>query len=73
MRLKTVSVTYERKLNLGDYNSANIGAILWADVDEGEDETIAVTLLQEMARDHVKTEVMRLMKKLESKQQEAKP
>lgn len=36
MQLKTVSVTYGRKINLGDYNSATVDCTLWADLDEGE-------------------------------------
>jgi len=37
--VKTVSVNYERKLNLGDYNSATVGCTVWADVKEEEDKT----------------------------------
>jgi len=34
--VKTVSVSYERKINLGDYNSAAVGCTLWADVTEDD-------------------------------------
>jgi len=33
MRIKTVSVVYERKFNMGDYQSLNVGVTLWADLD----------------------------------------
>ncbi len=41
MRIKTISVEYQRKLNLGDYESVTLGATAWADldVDEGDIET----------------------------------
>jgi len=32
-KIKTVSFSYERKFNLGDYNSASVGCTIWADVD----------------------------------------
>ncbi len=31
-QIKTVSVTYGRKANLGDYNSADVECSVWADV-----------------------------------------
>jgi hypothetical protein len=33
----TVSVGYERKINLGDYEHCTVSASLWARVDEEED------------------------------------
>ena len=60
MRIKTVSVTYERKLNLGNYNSANIGITLWADIPEEDDALQAIPHLQDGAREYVRKEVMRL-------------
>jgi len=60
MRIKTISVTYERKLNLGDYNSATIGATLWADLDTNEDPAAALDALQNLAREAAKAEAGRL-------------
>lgn len=54
MKLKTVSVTYERKVNLGDFNSAHIGITLWADIDEGESEATVAESLWQMATANVK-------------------
>jgi hypothetical protein len=62
MTVKTVQVTYERKINLGDYNSAHIGLSLWADLDEGETHEEVTTLLQEQARGLVRQEYRRLLK-----------
>lgn len=60
--VKTVGVQYERKLNLGDYNSAAIGCTLWADVSE-EDATpegldAAMRALWEMAKANVKAQLV---------------
>jgi hypothetical protein len=60
MRIKTVSVEYQRKLNLGDYNSATLGITLWADLDSTDDPAASVNTLQETAREHVKAECYRL-------------
>lgn len=54
MQVKTVSVTYERKLNLGDFNSAHIGLSVWADVDESDDLDTVMRGLWEMATANVK-------------------
>jgi hypothetical protein len=43
MKIKTISITYERKFNLGDYNSATCGCTAWADVDT-EQELVADAL-----------------------------
>lgn len=66
MKLKTVSVTYERKKNLGDYNSANIGVTLWADLDEGDNEADAMTALWEMAKANVKAQLVPLAQNKEA-------
>jgi len=60
MKIRTISVTYERKINLGDYNSAHIGLTLWADLDEGDSHDECVTALQRQARNYAKGEYQRL-------------
>ncbi len=52
--LKTVSVTYGRKFNLGDFNSLELACTLWADVDPDEDLDQAMHSLWEMARTNVR-------------------
>jgi hypothetical protein len=61
--VKTVSVNYERKVNLGDYNSATVGCTIWADVRDGEDLHEAMTALWEMAKANVKEQVLPLVPK----------
>jgi len=66
MKLKTVSVTYGRKQNLGNYNSATVDCTLWADLDEGENEAEAMTALWEMAKNNVKVQLIPLVKDTEA-------
>ena len=68
--VKTVSVTYERKFNLGDYNSATIGITVWADVDEDENLHDAMTALWSMAKENVKAEAMPLLQKNKARVEE---
>jgi hypothetical protein len=37
MDIKTISVTKERKFNLGNYESLEIGCSLWGQIDPEED------------------------------------
>lgn len=67
MKLKTVSVTYSRKLNLGDYNSVHSEVSLWADLEEGDDEAAAAEALRTMARNQVGLELARVEQKLAAK------
>lgn len=61
--IKTVSVSYERKLNLGDYNSATVGCTLWADVEPGDDLNIAMKALWAMAKENVRVQALPLVSK----------
>lgn len=54
MKVKTIQVTYGRKINLGNYNSCELGLSIWADLDEGENPHEAVEQLQRDARNHVR-------------------
>jgi len=70
MHVTTISATYERKHNLGDYNSANIGLTLWAQLEPGDDEAACAVALRDMCRAHVMTELSRLDRRLEAKVQD---
>ncbi len=67
MKLRTVSVTYGRKLNLGDYSSAHSEISLWADLEEGDDEATAAEALRTMARNQVLLELSRVEQRLAAK------
>jgi len=61
--VKTVSVTYGRKFNLGDYNSATVDCTLWADVSDDQDLDEAMTALWSMAKANVKAQLLPLTSK----------
>lgn len=63
MKLKTVSITYGNKVNLGNYSSATIECSLWAELEEDEDEAAAMTALWEMAKNNVKAQAVPLVTK----------
>jgi hypothetical protein len=60
MNVTTISVTYGRKVNLGDYNSANVECSIWAQLDPGEDTNEAAHALWSMAKENVKAQVLPL-------------
>lgn len=62
MNVKTVSVTYDRKQNLGDFSSATIGCTIWADVSDGEDLDAAMRQLWDMAKANVRAQLLPLAK-----------
>jgi|GEM_PF-1618021 len=63
MKVKTVSFTYERKFNLGDYNSAAIGCTVWADVDEGDAEQMVIEHCAATAKETVRLQAAPLFAK----------
>lgn len=68
--VKTVSVTYGRKVNLGDYNSADLSVSVWADVNEQSSLSDAMAELQDVARESVRAEYARITKKQTRKSEE---
>jgi len=56
-----IAVTYERKLNLGNYESATIGVTTWADVEDGETPSHAIQAAQELCRESARRETTRLL------------
>ena len=67
--VKTVSVTYGRKFNLGDYNSATIDCTLWADASDDQDLDEAMTALWSMAKENVRAQALPLIQKAKDKKQ----
>jgi len=61
--VKTVSVTYGRKFNLGDYNSATVDCTIWADLDPEENLDAAMHDLWAMAKENVKSQAQPLLAK----------
>jgi hypothetical protein len=63
MNIKTISATYERKFNLGDYNSLNVGATAWADLDETENAQQVHQQLFDHVKDQVRETALPVVKK----------
>jgi hypothetical protein len=61
MRITTVSITYSRKINLGDYESAELGCSLWAQVDDDEEAEAVTQFLYLQAKTSVKEAAMPLI------------
>ncbi|MCC5639815.1 hypothetical protein LC593_29115 [Nostoc sp. CHAB 5844] len=63
MDIKTISVSYQRKFNLGDYESVEIGCALWGQIDPEEDENGCIQYLFEKAKESVKQAAIPLISK----------
>lgn len=66
MNIKTVSVTYGRKWNVGNYESATVELSIWADVDEDDDPDYVTAALWAMAKASVKEQSMPLIREREA-------
>lgn len=56
MEIKTIAVSYNRKFNLGNFNSVDLSCSLWAQIVAEEDEDSCVQILQDKCREHVRAE-----------------
>ena len=56
MYVTTISVSYSRKFNLGNFNSVDLSCSLWAQIDAEEDEDCCIAILQDKAREAVRSE-----------------
>ena len=63
MKLKTVEVEYGRVVNLGEYNSLRASCKLAAEVDDDEDTDAVLGALWDQARESVRAQVMRVVKR----------
>jgi len=71
MKIKTVSVVYGRKLNLGDFCSAHVECTLWADLEEGETEHDVMAGLWAMAKANVKAQLAPLTPEIKAQAETA--
>lgn len=71
MQVKTIAVTYGRKWNLGDYQSATVEASAWADLDENDDSKAMFDALFAEAKAVVKEQSLPLLRKVTADTQEA--
>lgn len=63
MRVKTISVAYERKWNMGSYESASLGVTAWADLDLEDDEEEAIARLWAFVKGQVREQSLPLLNK----------
>ena len=63
MKLISVSLTYGRKINLGDYNNANLEVTLGADIEDGDDLNEIMHDLWHCARENVRVHAMPLLRR----------
>jgi hypothetical protein len=61
MQIKTISFTYERKWNTGNYESATVGMSAWADIAEDEDPVGAARELERFVKAEVKQQSLPLL------------
>jgi len=63
MIIDKIGAEYKRKLNLGNYEHAEIGAIIWASVEHGDDVGECYDTIFEIAKETVKINVPPTYKK----------
>ena len=56
MNIRTIAVSYTRKFNLLNFNSVDLSCSLWAQIDPEEDEDACIAILQDKAREAVRSE-----------------
>ena len=59
--VKTVSVKYARKVNLGNFSSADAEVSVWVDLEEGDDLNQVMHAMWDMAKANVKMQVVQAM------------
>jgi hypothetical protein len=64
VKIKTVAIEYTRKVNLGNFESAQLSCSLWAQIDEDDGGLDgAMTSLWQMAKENVRVQLLPLLKK----------
>jgi hypothetical protein len=62
MTVKTISATYERKFNLGEYESASLGVTTWADIEPEQEPKAAINELQELCKGQVRKQAIPILR-----------
>ena len=71
MEITNISIKYSRKINLGDYESAEAEAFFYAKIDEDESVTKCTEVLRELAKQSVKDTLIDVIKSNEHQMQKA--
>lgn len=67
MKIDKISVTYGRKVNLGNYSSLNVEISIWADIEDSDNPRDAMDSLWETARAQVAEQVAPFEQQLTAK------
>lgn len=67
-RVDKIAVTYGRKLNLGNYESATVETSAWVELDDDEDPAAAFDRTFAMCREAAGREAARIMAKTSANQ-----
>jgi len=67
-RIRTITVDYGRKFNLGDFNSAEIKCGAWIELEEGDDVSLVMEEAWQWAKDNVKKQVPAIEDKADVKE-----
>lgn len=68
MKITTITITYGRKINLGNYNNANLEVTLGTELDEGDDQRAVMDYLWEEAKASAKAQVAHLVEACKPKE-----
>lgn len=68
IKVKKIAAGYTRKFNLGDYNSLELEASCWADIEETDDPAECLEVLQDVCKDAVKKGYIKMAKSIPAKQ-----
>jgi hypothetical protein len=60
MNIKTIGVTYTRRFNLGNFESAELSCSMWARISDYEDEITCTQILWDHARESVREEYIKI-------------
>ena len=65
-KVASFSVTYDRKFNIGDYNSLRLGATITVELEDDDDPDAVIAANQERVKKAVAREYVELRKKLDA-------
>ena len=68
MKIKEVSVTYGRKVNLGNYNNANLEMTVSAALEDGDVQSEVTGELWSLAKEDVKAQLQHLINAYKNKE-----
>jgi hypothetical protein len=62
MVVKTISAKYERKFNLGEYESASLEVSTWADIEPEQEPKAAINELMDLCKEQVRKQALPILR-----------